>query len=69
MSESENALGRLRQMRGRAEDLERTVERAIDPVERRRLQDEAHRLEPQSAHVGGAVSGDICPTEQAWLPA
>ncbi len=63
MSESEDVRARLRRMRGQAEDLEKAAEQASDPSERRRLQDEAHRLESQSVQVSGMASGDIYPME------
>ncbi|MFF5724943.1 DUF6381 family protein [[Kitasatospora] papulosa] len=63
MSESEDVRDRLRRMRGQAEDLEKAAEQASDPSERRRLQDEAHRLESRSVQVSGMASGDIYPME------
>ncbi|MFE4215942.1 DUF6381 family protein [Streptomyces sp. NPDC056844] len=63
MSESEDIRSSLKQMRGRAEDLEKAAEQATDPEERRRLQDEAHQLESRSVQVSGMASGDIYPME------
>ncbi|MEU2390595.1 DUF6381 family protein [Streptomyces sp. NPDC007369] len=40
--------GRVRQLRDKAQELNRAAERSTDPEERRRLQDKARRLQEQS---------------------
>ncbi|MFC8225261.1 DUF6381 family protein [Streptomyces sp. NPDC057287] len=63
MSESDDVRTRLQQMRGQAEDLEKAAEKATDPAERQRLEDEAHRLESRSVQFSGMASGDIYPMQ------
>ena len=63
MSESREFQERLRQMRDKADELDKAAERADDPGERKRLHDKAERLKSQSDEESMERAGDIYPTE------
>lgn len=63
MSESRDFHERLRQMRDKADELERQARDAGDPDERKRLHDKAERIKGQCDQESMMRAGDIYPTE------
>ncbi|WP_329139307.1 DUF6381 family protein [Streptomyces sp. NBC_01476] len=63
MSETDESHRRIQRMREKAMQVEADAERAGDPEERRRLQQEVRRLEFDCEQESMMAAGDIYPTE------
>ena len=63
MNATGDAHRRLQEMRDKASELEAAAERATDPEERRRLQEQVRQLELDSEQESMMAAGDIYPTE------
>ncbi|WP_256107106.1 DUF6381 family protein [Streptomyces sp. ODS05-4] len=61
MSTADEARGRVRQMRDKAQELDRAAEGVDDQHEQQRLRDKARRLRDQSDQEAAMASGDIDP--------
>ncbi|MFI6108425.1 DUF6381 family protein [Streptomyces sp. NPDC093595] len=61
MSTADEARGRVRQMREKAQELDRAADRADDQQDKQRLRDKARRLRDQSEQEAGMAGGDIYP--------